>query len=152
MRSERAWAPQCWKSCVNGSNIVALRFSDHGTQEMLGVVGWKVWPVSNFAQQHATTSNNIQQGVQTDATCNIQQCWELLANNVASVCTGLNFVYTIVAGFATHCASRDGALHPRSKVWSSTTPLYPGISSYFFVMLYKIYPPLTYVKITVKKC
>ena len=32
----------------------------------------------------------MQQGVQTDATCNIQQCWELLANNVASVCTGLN--------------------------------------------------------------
>ena len=27
--------------------------------------------------------------MQTDATCNIQQCWELLANNVASVCTGL---------------------------------------------------------------
>ena len=26
----------------------------------------------------ATTSNNMQQGVQTDATCNIQQCWELL--------------------------------------------------------------------------
>ena len=37
----------------------------------------------------ATTRNNMQQGVQTDATCNIQQCWELLANNVASVCTGL---------------------------------------------------------------
>ena len=35
----------------------------------------------------ATTSNNMQQGVQTDATCNIQQCWELLANNVLSVCT-----------------------------------------------------------------
>ena len=34
--------------------------------------------------------NNMQQGVQTDATCNIQQCWELLANNVASVCMGLN--------------------------------------------------------------
>ena len=31
----------------------------------------------------------MQQGVQMDATCNIQQCWELLANNVASVCTGL---------------------------------------------------------------
>ena len=29
-------------------------------------------------------------GVQTDATCNIQQCWELLANNVVSVCTELN--------------------------------------------------------------
>ena len=37
----------------------------------------------------ATTSNIMQQGVQTYATCNIQQCWELLANNVASVCTGL---------------------------------------------------------------
>ena len=79
----------CWKSCANGSNIVALRFGDHGTKEMWGVVGWKVWPVSNFAQQHATASNNMQQGVQTDATCNIQQCWELLVNNVASVCTGL---------------------------------------------------------------
>ena len=43
-------------------------------KEMLGVVGWKVWPVSNFAQQHATTSNNMQKGVQTEATCNIQQC------------------------------------------------------------------------------
>ena len=27
--------------------------------------------------------------MQTDATCNIQQCWELLATNVASFCTGL---------------------------------------------------------------
>ena len=36
----------------------------------------------------AKTSNNMKQGVQTDATCNIQQCWELLANNVASVSTG----------------------------------------------------------------
>ena len=90
MRNERAWPQQCWKSCANGSNIVALRFGDHGTKEMLGVVGWKVWPVSNFAQQHATTSNNMQQGVQTDATCNIQQCWELLVNNVASVCTQPN--------------------------------------------------------------
>ena len=54
MRNERAWPQQCWKSCANGSNIVALRFGDHETKEMLGVVGWKVWPVSNFAQQHAT--------------------------------------------------------------------------------------------------
>ena len=41
----------------------------------------------NNTQQHATTSNNMQQGEQTDATCNIQQCCELLVNNVASVCT-----------------------------------------------------------------
>ena len=43
--------------------------------------GLKVWPVSNFAQQLPTTRSNMQQGVHTDATCNIQQCWELLANN-----------------------------------------------------------------------
>ena len=63
MRNERAWPQQCWKSCANGSNIVALRFGDHGTKEMLGVVGWKVWLVSNFAQQHETTSNDMRQGV-----------------------------------------------------------------------------------------
>ena len=33
-----------------------------------------------YKQQHAT-----------DATCSIQQCWEFLAKNVASVCTGLDF-------------------------------------------------------------
>ena len=31
----------------------------------------------------------MQQRVQTDATFNIQQCWELLANNGVSVCWGL---------------------------------------------------------------
>ena len=35
----------------------------------------------------ATTRNNMQQGVQTDVTCNIQQYWGLLTNNVASFCT-----------------------------------------------------------------
>ena len=30
------------------------------------------------AQQH---TSNMQQGVQTDTTCNFQQCWDLLANN-----------------------------------------------------------------------
>ena len=33
----------------------------------------------------------MQQGVQRDVTCNNKaQCRDLLANNVASVCTGLN--------------------------------------------------------------
>ena len=40
--------------------------------------GLKVWPVSNFAKQLPTTSSNMQQGVQTDATCKIQQCCVLL--------------------------------------------------------------------------
>ena len=39
MHNEHAWPQQCWKSCANGSNIVALRFGDHGRKEMLGVVG-----------------------------------------------------------------------------------------------------------------
>ena len=39
MCNECAWPQQCWKSCANGSNIVALCFGDHGTKEMLGVVG-----------------------------------------------------------------------------------------------------------------
>ena len=43
-----------------------------------------------FAQQHVTTSNNMQQGVQTDATCSIQQGWELLVNTIAFVCTQPN--------------------------------------------------------------
>ena len=43
----------------------------------------------NNSQHHAATCNNMQQGVQTDATCNIQRR-ELLANNVASVWTGIN--------------------------------------------------------------
>ena len=32
----------------------------------------------------------MQQGVQTDAICSIQQCWEFLANHVVSVCTYLD--------------------------------------------------------------
>ena len=38
MCNECAWPQQCWKSCANGSSIVALRFGDHRTIEMLGVV------------------------------------------------------------------------------------------------------------------
>ena len=38
----RAWPQQCWKSCTNGSNIVTLRFNNHSTKEMLGVMGSNV--------------------------------------------------------------------------------------------------------------
>ena len=79
-----SWPQQCWKGCTNGSNIVALRFGDQGTKEMLGVVGSKVWPVSTTrynTQQHAT-------GCANGSICNIQQCWGLLANNVASFRAG----------------------------------------------------------------
>ena len=42
MFNARAPSQQCWKSCANESNIVVPRFGDHGTKEMLGVVGTKV--------------------------------------------------------------------------------------------------------------
>ena len=75
MRNERAWPQQCWKSCPNGSNIVALRFGDHGTKEMLGVVGWKVWPVSNFAQQHPATCNRVCKRAQHVTSHNVGRFW-----------------------------------------------------------------------------
>ena len=62
LRNARAWPQQCWEICANGTNVVALRLGDHRTKEMLGVVGSKVWPVSNFipndTQQHATGCAN----------------------------------------------------------------------------------------------
>ena len=42
MCNASAWLQQCWKSRANGSKIVALRFDDHETKEMLGVVGSNV--------------------------------------------------------------------------------------------------------------
>ena len=75
------------KPLANRRNIVGKQLP-----KLLGVVasvrshvaksltGFKLCP---------TTPNNKQQGVQTDATCDIQQCWELLANNVVFVCMGL---------------------------------------------------------------
>ena len=84
MCNARAWPQQCWRSYANGSNTDALRFGDHGTNERLGVVD-RFQTLRNNSQEHAKHAG----GVQTDATCNIQQCWELLNDNVPSVCKGL---------------------------------------------------------------
>lgn len=49
-------------------------------KEMLELVGSKVWNLILFWFEafkfHATTCNNIQQGVQPHAKCCVQQCWE----------------------------------------------------------------------------
>ena len=57
----------------------------------LVITGQKKWWVllPEKFDRFQTLCNNMQQGVQTDITCNIQQCWELLANNVGSISTGL---------------------------------------------------------------
>ena len=39
-----------------------------------------------------TTRNNMQLGGHTDAKCDIQRCWQSLANSVASVCTDKLYV------------------------------------------------------------
>ena len=49
----------------------------------------RIQTLRNNSKKHATTYSNRQKGVQKDATCNIQQCWELLAENVASVFIGI---------------------------------------------------------------
>ena len=63
------------------SNIVAFHFSDQLTEQK------KCWELlaQNFDQSQ-TLRNNSQQHA---TTCNIQQCWELLTNNVEFVCMGV---------------------------------------------------------------
>ena len=47
----------------------------------------------NISQQHATRCNNRQQGVQMDATCNIQQRWEWLANIMLHLLHGTFYAF-----------------------------------------------------------
>ena len=78
MRNERAWPQQCWKSCANGSNIVALRFGDHGTKEMLGVVVEKFdrfQTLRNNTQQHPTTCNRVCKRTLHVTSNNVGSCW-----------------------------------------------------------------------------
>ena len=76
-----AWPQQCWKSSANG-NIVALSFGDQGTNlkkfgELLTQRFDRVKTLRNNSQQHATTSNNMQQSVQTDVCLRFRFffCW-----------------------------------------------------------------------------
>jgi len=81
MHNECAWPQQCWKSCGNGSNIVALRFAI--TEQK------KCWELSEKFDRFQTLCNNTQQH---PTTCNrvSKQTQHVTSNNVASVCTGLN--------------------------------------------------------------
>ena len=56
-----------------------------------------LYSLTGFKLCATTPTNNMQQGVQTDATFIIQQCWELLANSVASVCMGLDKTFSVNA-------------------------------------------------------
>ena len=56
MCNARERPQQRWRSCVNGSNIVALRFGNHGTKEC-----WL--KILTGLELSATTPNNTQQDV-----------------------------------------------------------------------------------------
>ena len=64
---------------ANGRNIVGQQLPTS-----LGVVASVCTRLTGFK---LNLRNNIKQGVQTEVTCNIQQCCELLVTNVTSVCT-----------------------------------------------------------------
>ena len=81
------WTTCVWNSfgrtpCVMHVRDTTLRRSR--TKRYVGSCWFK--SLTGF-KLNATTPNNMQHGVQTDPTCNIQQCWRFLANNVTSVCT-----------------------------------------------------------------
>ena len=74
----------------DGGEIFKLRAYRRNNSKTQLVCTWlNAWPVANFAQQLLTTRNNMQQGVQTDATCNIQQCYvrALAANKRGNIQT-----------------------------------------------------------------
>ena len=71
MYNASAWPHQCWKSCANGSNIVAPSFGDHGSKEMLGVV---VATARNNTQQHATRCSNGR-SMYTVTSNSVGSCW-----------------------------------------------------------------------------
>ena len=99
--NERAWPQQCWKSCVNGSNIVALCFCDYGTKEMLGVVGWKFWPVSNFGQQHAIACNRVCKRAQHVTSNSVGSCWSTKLRPFACSLRGLKSWPWLLSGAVT---------------------------------------------------
>ena len=52
-------AQQCWKSCANGSNIVALRFGDHETKKCWDEKFDRFQTLRHSTQQHPTTCNRV---------------------------------------------------------------------------------------------
>ena len=81
MRNERAWPQQCWKSCANGSNIVALRFGDHGTKkcwELLAEKFDRFQTLRNNTQQHPTTCNRVCKRTKHVTPNNVESCWSTM--------------------------------------------------------------------------
>ena len=120
-----AWPQQCCKSCANESNIVALRFGDHGTKEILEVVGSKVWPVSttpNITRQHATGTRHV-------TFNNVGGCWLTMLRPLAQGLKGPYFtliaqnIYRIISkleadGVRISLPPPTFSLHEGSLLWA----------------------------------
>ena len=63
---------------------------------MLVVVGWKVWPVSNFAQQHPTTCNRVCKQTQHVTSNNVGSFWPTMLRPFAQGFKLLNTVLVIL--------------------------------------------------------
>ena len=85
MCNERAWPQQFWKSCANRSNIVALRFGDHGTKQMLGEKFDQFQTLCNNSQQHPTTCNRVCKRTQHVTSNNVGSCWPTIMRPFARV-------------------------------------------------------------------
>ena len=81
---------------LNGTETLATQATCKRTQQLPTLLRQeccvRVAVVSKRMQELPPTRDNMQQGVQTDATCNIQQCWELLANNVTLFARGFKMI------------------------------------------------------------
>ena len=74
----RAWSQQCWKSCANGSNIVALRFGDYGTKECCDLFAQKFNEFQTLhknSQQHPKTCSGVCKRTQHVTLSNVGSCW-----------------------------------------------------------------------------
>ena len=86
------WKGTKYHSVVCRSSVVAIQH----WQARNNHVGKCFMCDGRSVQTDATTFNNMQHGKQTDATCNIEQWGELLANNVASICAGSCLTFKVV--------------------------------------------------------
>ena len=94
------WTTLLWFH-ANGCNIVAVHFAGHRTIELetLGLVGPKVWPVSNCMQQVPTLLWFHANGCNKSQHCWAQQCWVLLANDTWALNGMCTFFFANISGW-----------------------------------------------------
>ena len=75
-------AKQVVNMCVNVIKVswhFLLRLHANGRNDVAPIcMGLKVWPVSNFAQQHLTTCNRVCKQMQHETSNNVGSCWSTM--------------------------------------------------------------------------